>query len=214
MQLIFLFSVDTSLGRIENASLSQQTLMEVLISKIDNTEMILRDTGEIDDIFTWKNVAFTTDKEVEEIDWSYWWLTGTFDIQWLPPTLRILSVWRNHLKGEIDFTNLPASMTHLDLSENEFFGSVDLRSLPSGMIEFDVGKNSFSGSISLQSLPVGIQKLYLHNNSLEGETGFGSLPESLVDLDLSYTNLSGDLLFDGWKYFVVHNSHINRIDCS
>eukprot|EP00009_Paramoeba_aestuarina_P006514 CAMPEP_0201508510 /NCGR_PEP_ID=MMETSP0161_2-20130828/1864_1 /ASSEMBLY_ACC=CAM_ASM_000251 /TAXON_ID=180227 /ORGANISM="Neoparamoeba aestuarina, Strain SoJaBio B1-5/56/2" /LENGTH=87 /DNA_ID=CAMNT_0047903203 /DNA_START=32 /DNA_END=295 /DNA_ORIENTATION=+ len=82
MVVLSLFLIDPSIGRIEKASLPQQTLMELLISDITvNRSAITLYQG---DISEWNEVFFEAG-QVVEINWECKKLEGTIDLKWLPP---------------------------------------------------------------------------------------------------------------------------------
>ncbi|KNH08124.1 hypothetical protein XU18_1290 [Perkinsela sp. CCAP 1560/4] len=66
--LLLLGTVDSSLGRLDYASLSQQALMDMVIDGITNKEVICGDPDEPTDIEEWKGVIIE-DGEVVEIAW-------------------------------------------------------------------------------------------------------------------------------------------------
>ncbi|KNH04860.1 hypothetical protein XU18_3985 [Perkinsela sp. CCAP 1560/4] len=69
-ELVFLDTVDPSLGRVDLESLPQQALMEMVIEGIANKEKICGDVDEPKDIEEWKGVT-VEDGQVVEINWSH-----------------------------------------------------------------------------------------------------------------------------------------------
>ncbi|KNH06428.1 hypothetical protein XU18_2710 [Perkinsela sp. CCAP 1560/4] len=68
-ELLFLDTVDSSLGRLDYASLPQQELMEMVIEGIANKEAICGDPVDPRDIEEWKGMI-VEDGEVLEIKWD------------------------------------------------------------------------------------------------------------------------------------------------
>mmetsp|Transcript_20841 Transcript_20841/g.32518 ORF Transcript_20841/g.32518 Transcript_20841/m.32518 type:complete len:238 (-) Transcript_20841:32-745(-) len=224
------FSVDPSLGRIDKSTLSQETLMELLISQIVNKEVIC---GPEEDLQRqWKEVTLNENGEVLRIQWIYYKLEGTFHLEWLPPTatsvmvtynsklegtihltslpepLIKLNLARNSFSGEIDLTRLPAKLERLYVNANQFCGTVCLTKLPSSLVSLYLSENQFFGPVDLTSLPEGLEDFRLHNNDFSGETDFLHLPENLRELHADHTKLSGDLYAKDDQYFYVEKSQV------
>ena len=68
IRIALLEAVDSSFGRLDYASLSQQALMEMVIEGIANKEKICGDANEPNDIEEWEGVT-VEDGEVVEIAW-------------------------------------------------------------------------------------------------------------------------------------------------
>ena len=108
MCLIFirLTAADPSnLGRLDYASLSTQTLMEIFIDGIENREVICGSIEEPADIDKWEGFEYTLEHPAEgverhfKIQSSGLNLVGTIDLRWLPPTTNYLNVYDNELSG-------------------------------------------------------------------------------------------------------------------
>ncbi|KNH08109.1 hypothetical protein XU18_1325 [Perkinsela sp. CCAP 1560/4] len=98
LELVLLNTADPSLGRLDDASLSQQALMEVVIEGIANKEEICGDADEPIDIEEWKGVT-VEDGEVVEIDWEQLYLEGSFHSEWLPISVRNFTVFFNQFSA-------------------------------------------------------------------------------------------------------------------
>ncbi|KNH07801.1 hypothetical protein XU18_1571 [Perkinsela sp. CCAP 1560/4] len=100
-ELLFFETVDSSIGRVDHESLSQQTLMEMVIEEITNKEKICGDVDEPKDIEEWKGVEIE-DGEVFGIDWSHYGLRGSVHLEWLPSSVRDLVVtWNQLTEGQM-----------------------------------------------------------------------------------------------------------------
>ena len=129
-ELLFFDTVDSSLGRLDYTSLSQQALMEMVIEGITQKEAICGDPDEPKDIEEWKGVLME-DGEVVEIEWRGTYLenqsrlTGPLCLEWLPSSVRKFVVRWNQLTGTLDLTSLPTSMKWLDIGHNACTGEPD-----------------------------------------------------------------------------------------
>ena len=191
-ELLFLDAVDHSLGRLDYASLSQQALMEMVIEGITNKEKICGDADEPKDIEEWKGVKIE-DGEVVAIYWVSCALKGPIHLEWLPSSVKELSVSENSLAGTLDWA-LPTSMKELDLTANKFTGPVDLERLPERMESVDVSYNKFDGSLKLWSLPDTLTEFHAFDNKFSGSVDLTRLPVGLVLLDVEINSLSGSVV--------------------
>ncbi|KNH06149.1 hypothetical protein XU18_2974 [Perkinsela sp. CCAP 1560/4] len=115
IRIALLEAVDSSFGRLDYASLSQQALMEMVIEGIANKEKICGDPDEPTDIEEWKGVIIE-DGEVVEIAWRQFRLRGALHLEWLPSSVRKVIVRWNYLtanpmKGHLSvvgWTSTPA----------------------------------------------------------------------------------------------------------
>ncbi|KNH06871.1 hypothetical protein XU18_2344 [Perkinsela sp. CCAP 1560/4] len=142
-ELFFFDTVDSSLGRVDHGSFSHQTLMEMVIEGITNTERICGEGDEPIDIHEWGGVT-VEGGEVVEIEWIKYYLKGSVHLGWLPSSVTKCVLVMNHLTGTLDLASLPTSMETLDLDYNAFTGSICLETLPAGMEHLDVSNNQLS----------------------------------------------------------------------
>mmetsp|Transcript_20054 Transcript_20054/g.31423 ORF Transcript_20054/g.31423 Transcript_20054/m.31423 type:complete len:241 (-) Transcript_20054:20-742(-) len=213
----FFVSADGALGKIDKASFSQQTLMELLTDGIVDKSVFSRDSEIPEDISQWNGVTVSDANEVTEIEWRCAGLEGTINLQWLPLTVKEATIANglfddNVLSGTLDLTALPDGLTQLLLSDNEYSGEIDLTTLPSQLRELDVSNNKIWGTINVTNLPSGMKKLHLNDNRFEGSTDFGNLPESLWMFDVANTNLEGTIyLHAGHSWFDVEDSGVKIV---
>mmetsp|Transcript_27639 Transcript_27639/g.42919 ORF Transcript_27639/g.42919 Transcript_27639/m.42919 type:complete len:241 (-) Transcript_27639:8-730(-) len=221
---IFLHGSEYPYGKVDKASFSTETLMEMVVSGLTNSEKI---TGGTLDINFWEGVVFEDHSNVLlEIRWESLDLSGTLQLESLPESLQVfnasgntlhgtinltalpenlieLNVFSNKLNGTLDLRKLPASLVELSLSMNQFFGSVDLTKLPPNMTYLTLYENSLVGVLDLTELPRAMKGVYVHLNNFEGPVSIGNLPSTLVIINLAYnTNLVG----------VVHEKSCNGVD--
>ena len=196
----FFTAADTShLGRVEKASLSTQTLMELFVEGIENKERICGNAEEPADIDEWTGFVHSEEQPTDEaekqfnIDWSYLLLVGTVDLQWVPPTVIVLDISDNELGGSLNLTALPQSSQKLDLHSNHFSGEIDLCHLPAEIEVLDLSENKLSGSLNLERLPLSIRELRLNYNRFSGTMCLRKLPRGFVDLSVGGNELSGSV---------------------
>ncbi|KNH06297.1 leucine-rich repeat protein [Perkinsela sp. CCAP 1560/4] len=202
-ELLFLDTADPLLGRLDYASLSQQALMEMVISEITNKEKICGDVDEPEDIEQWEGVIIE-DGEVVDIEWDVCGLEGSLCVEWLPSSVIGFIASENEFTCTLNWASLPTSMTHLDLRNNAFTGPIDLEKLPVRIKYLDVSINQFSGCLKLDSLPDTLTYFYANNNQFSGSVDLTGLPAALMSLHISQNQLSanptkGHLSVVGWN---------------
>ncbi|KNH05573.1 hypothetical protein XU18_3544, partial [Perkinsela sp. CCAP 1560/4] len=95
-ELLFFDAADSSLGRVDHESLSQQALMEMVIGEITNKEVICGDVDEPKDIEEWKGVTIE-DGEVVAIGWRRFMIRGSLHLERLPSSVREFDATSNLL---------------------------------------------------------------------------------------------------------------------
>ncbi|KNH04690.1 hypothetical protein XU18_4128 [Perkinsela sp. CCAP 1560/4] len=118
-ELIFLESVDPSLGRVDRESLPQQAFMEMVIDGIMNKQKICGDANEPKDSEEWIGVT-VEDEEVVSIRWRQFKLEGSLHLEWLPSSVMEFDATDNNLTGSLDWASLPTSLKKLNLAGNQF----------------------------------------------------------------------------------------------
>mmetsp|Transcript_33649 Transcript_33649/g.52606 ORF Transcript_33649/g.52606 Transcript_33649/m.52606 type:complete len:272 (-) Transcript_33649:79-894(-) len=187
----------TPLGKVDKSTLSQQTLMELLIEGIENRELICGSKENPQDVVRWKGITQDCTGKITVINWQGDPLgmryVGKLSPQWIPPTVTSFSIVENDLSGSLDLRDLPGSLCGLNAGDNNFEGDLHLSSLPPEFEFLDVANNHFSGYLDLDHLPGTMRFLYLQCNEFFGNASLVSLPKDLESLDLSQNNLSGGL---------------------
>ena len=212
-----LFTVDPALGRIHKDTLSDQTLMEILIAGMDDCIKFLYqdDNGNFTDFQQWNEVyhwggrvtgigftkrlydteqfpfafipPFVTDFKMYSCN-----LHGTLQTSALPANIEHFKVQGNKLHGSLDFQGFPRKLLIINIRSNQFSGSCALEDLPNELTIFNAKDNDFSGEIDLNSLPDDLQLLLLQKNKLTGSVNIARLPRIICGIDLSNNALSGD----------------------
>ena len=173
-ELLFFNTVDPSLGRVDNESLPQQALMEMVIYGKKNKEKICGDVDEPQGIEEWKGVTIE-DGEVVEIHWDRLRLKGSLHVEWLPSSVRTFVANTNHLTGTVDLASLPTAMKELLLGINAFTGSICLERLPESMVYLSVPYSRLSGSLKLARLPDTLTYLEAYDNEFTANPTKGHL---------------------------------------
>ena len=189
-----------SLGRVDYSSMSDQTLVEMLIDGLDDgTKKDYQDNeGMYLDVCKWSGIKCDDDERVSQIDIDSCHVIGSIDLWYIPPKVNVLnvSVWwgSGKLTGSVDLTHLPGRMQKLDLQNNRLTGEIDLTQLPERMASLALNDNRLTGEIDLTQLPEGMVSLALNDNRLTGVIDLTRLPEYFFVLYLSENQLSGSLV--------------------
>ena len=210
-------SIDPAIGRLDYDSLSDQALMEMLVTDMDPIEIetYQDDNGNFKDVCEWVGVK-CSDSRVTDVDLSNGHypevqfrfefvpplvvrfraqrihMCGTIDTSVLPLQLEILDVPENILGGTLSFKAFPRSLKEIYLFENCFIGSCVLEDLPEGLTVFCASRNGFSGELAFVSVPPKMTELYLDDNELTGSIMISCLSKSMMNIDLSDNAFSGD----------------------
>mmetsp|Transcript_17975 Transcript_17975/g.28133 ORF Transcript_17975/g.28133 Transcript_17975/m.28133 type:complete len:256 (-) Transcript_17975:27-794(-) len=179
MRVYFFFptvvTIDTSLGRIDKESFSEQITLELLVNGFERQEYFRDTNGDFLDISDLKNIELDPNGCIFSMNLALKQLKGTLDMQWLP---------RNAVK--------------MNFMANSLYGSFEPVLLPRMTIMSAFGYNMMSGSVILgDSLPKTIRVLLLQNNKFSGTISFKNLPDTLEILGLRSNTLSGHLDLTG-----------------
>jgi len=191
MRLLVFSTADPSdLGRLDHASLSQQTLMEIVLSGIHtNKESICGSNSSPKDLSEWQNTILNGNGDVDEIRWTN--VEGTFQLEWLPSTVRRIYIRETKAPGTIDASKLPAQLSYLHLVANLFCGEFDLTHLPQNMDSLIINCEKFDGPIDVTKLPQRMTTLHINQTQLSGTVDLTALPGCLEVLVLARTALYG-----------------------
>ena len=192
-------SVDPSLGRVDYSSLSDQTLMEMLIEGFDDeTKNKYKDNeGMYLNVCKWSRIECDGDERVIRVVIETSSITGSLELCYVPPKVKELymrSPYRSELTGSVDLTRLPDGIKYLYLYNSELSGEIDLAHLPGKMQLLYLQNNQLTGEIDLKQLPGGMKELALQNNKLTGGIDFTHLPDGMSYLNLDENHLTGQLV--------------------
>ena len=214
---IFTLSVDSKLGRLDYDSLSDQTLMELLIEGFDDKtkkEFKGKD-GMYLDVCDWSGMKCDDDERVIEINMTSLHVSGLLELCYIPPKVKVLRIssWDKHtLTGSVDLARLPDGMQKLYLGQNQLTGEIDLSQLPEGVKYLSVGSNKLTGKIDLTHLPDAMGGLFLEKNQITGEIDLTHLPSEIKTLRLNNNKLTGEIdltrLPERIEYLFLQNNEL------
>ena len=209
-------NADPSLGRVDYSSLSDQTLMEMLVEGLDDEtkQEYQDDDGAYLEVCDWPCVKCDVSERVIEIGVDSSDIRGSIQLCYVPPKVKVLKVTPSfpgsELSGSVDLTQLPVGMQVLDLQNNILTGEVDLTRLPSETESLSLGHNQLTWEINITQLPDGMQKLFLDNNQLTGKVDLTKLPKGMNVLRLQYNQFTGAIdlgnLPDEMTYLFLQNN--------
>ena len=221
--LPLLCGADPNLGRVDYSSLTDQSLMEMLVDGFDGeTKKKYQDSeGTYLDVCAWPCIRCDDEERVIEIDINSENVSGSLELCYVPPKvedlkvsplsgesrmtgsvdfarlpdgMKYLHLSNNQLTGEIDLTQPPKGLERVSLEDNQLTGEIDLTQLPDGMVFLDLRNNRLTGEIDLTQLPDIMNYAHLENNQLTGEVNLTQLPSRMHSLDLSGNQLTGSLI--------------------
>ena len=160
--------VDPSLGKVDKASLPQQTLMELVLVTITDKEEICGPTENVCDIFQWEGVRLNENGNVIEVNWFMRGLQGTVEVGWLPPTVERFNCSSNDLTGTLNLTSLPPPLRDFFLGWSKFYGAINLKHLPAKIHQIFLCQNRLTGTLCLKTLPHSLAYLVLSKNGFTG----------------------------------------------
>ena len=191
-----LLTADPSLGRVDLRSLSDQTLMELLIegSQEDSKKQYQCADGTYLDVCEWETVNCDEDERVVSVNFEDNAPSGSLQLGYLPQKVEFVDFSHNRLTGTVDFMAVPEGTEWLYLEYNRLTGSVDLIKLPKSIRELRLDFNQLRGSICVTELPEGIRKLNLRDNQFEGSIDLTQLPVGMHGLSIENNRFEGSFI--------------------
>ena len=194
------FTADPNpLGRVDIVSLSQQTLMELVIGDMPRqSKRQFQDRhGNYLPIDSWWGLDSDDSGNVVAIKWANAFVNGNkISLTYLPQTVETVEITNMSSDSQISFDELPRNLRYLCLTSCRFQGTVNLENLPQYLRNLQILKNRFSRSISIHALPAVMHSLNISHNSLSGSLDFSSLPASMRLLNISYNRFSGSVCLE------------------
>ena len=195
-----LLTIDPSLGRLDYDSLSDQALMEMLISGMttEYKQVFQDENGHYVDVCDWKTFGFTnigcTDARVTAIKVAtYAFNDAQFPFEFIPPLVQSFWMMDCNLHGTLNPSNLPQNILKFDVGGNALDGSIDCKGFPKSIESIILFENAFSGSLALSHLLDSVVSFEAPTNKLSGELTLDALPLSMEVLILSQNNFSGPI---------------------
>ena len=192
-----------NLQRLDPALLSQQALMEMLVEGFKDKSMFQDKNGNYADISEWPHV-FLKDGRVVELSTRDFpsqirrlengpsgKFGGTLNLQFLPNSVKYLTITGQAMTGTINTKFLSAEMYSLQLSKNAFEGSFALDSLPPSISEVSIKENNFCGALNLSCSLPNLRHFWAQSNKFQGSIDLENLPKSLEILNLEDNQLVG-----------------------
>jgi len=197
-------------GKISKETLSEQTLMQLIIEKVYNTHRFYTPEWDFLPVNSWYGVALHRDGSVESINWihdeteeDYECFSGSIDLRWvprhcvrlqlhyhevhgtvntndLPDELKEIMLRGTKLSGRFSLLGLPRRLEVLEIESNNFDGSLAFEDMPRSMTEFFIRSSNFSGSVNLRGLPARLKSLHLSDNAFSGHVDMNDLPPTLT----------------------------------
>ena len=113
------------------------------------------------------------------------WEFGRLHVEYLPPTVRRISMTKSNQCYEIQTSRLPRDLRKIDACENLIYGTFDLRRLPANTREVILDWNNIVGPIFLTDLPKRFEYLGMCNNSIRQKVvPLANLPETIRYIEL------------------------------
>ena len=203
-------------SRIHPMNMSDQSLLELLVSSINSKDIFLDMHGEFLDIHEWKGLNFHKNGEVRRIEWShgngkaYFESGGSISFKWLPQKVEHVNLSNNKFHGTLRFKELPISLTYIAVCGNKLRSDLDLQNIPEDLSIVAIDDNCISGSIDLTRMPDALEYLNASKNTLNGEISLANLPDDLEELHLSENALHGSLSFRNLPDIRVLDLHGNN----
>ena len=192
-------SADSSIGRVDIGSLTDQTLMELLVDGLtDASKEYFEKNGFYENVCMFRGITCDEDQRVIKYVFQKYYCEGTVSLDFIPPLVVSFYVFSSNIQniqfcGTLSTETLPKYLEVFDISQNAFSGAVDMTKFPPQLIKVNISKNVFCGTCDFTSLPRGLRELSLRKNKFCGNLVLNSLPLALERLSLSENHFSGTL---------------------
>ena len=199
---LHLLTIDPSLGRLDYDSLSDQALMEMLISGMqDKSKEIFQDgNGNFTDACDWNardwegpDVRCTNKRVVEIALWNFRFASKQFPFEFIPPLVTSFRFTFSRLCGTLHTPFLPTILEKFNVQNNDLNGSIDFKGLPRRLHFLSLSSNRFCGSLLLADLPDTMAMLDAQLNYFSGEIMLDSLPPTMEEILLGHNELTGPI---------------------
>ena len=205
--LIYLFSVDSSLGRLDYAMLSDQACVEIFFADCSPYQKyhfgITANQSEPSsyvDVCEWPGSKCDEEGNVIEIDMDgigYTIIqqqeTCMFNFAYIPQKVTRFFMRYYTSNTSIKMSDLPPAIEKFTLIGMSVHCMFEVKDMPRSLILFHVKENRFEGSCDLTSLPSKLYSFTASINSLSGTIDMNHLPPEMQYLTLSQNTLEGTL---------------------
>ena len=213
---ILLLSADSSLGHIDYDSLSDQTLMEILVDSFFSMEKQKHqdEDGDYLDVCMWPYIYCDASGNVTKVK-KVGGMGGSASLSHIPPKVEFFQMPGGRLTGTLETSLLPQGLRHFDIRKNSFRGSANLATLPENLVDFNIYDNAFSGSVDLSKLPASLTELKIGSNNLSGSLCLSCLPRGLRALSLRNNMFSGEFRYEnapsGLRQFYAYGNDFDEV---
>ena len=206
MLVSFISCADTDgFGRVDLSSLSDQTLMELLVGDIQRNTMLRDSEGEFLEIHSWNGLTFSDTGELLDIDFDAEAVMdghddvvsyivgpkGSIDLKWIPMTVRYFTIVDLALEGVVETRELPEHLEYFDISANIFRGTFCIASLPQKIQSVKIASNLLDGTLDMVHLPPHVTLFVAEFNRFHGSLDFSDLPKNIVTLRVGFNDFQG-----------------------
>ena len=215
-------AVDSSLGRLDYESLSDQALMEITFDGLaEQSKAHFQDThGSFTDVCSWTGVHCNAQGRVTRIHTVFGTnLHGFVALDFLPPLVTVVNLQAfgvpigNSMHGTLSTAKLPLRLEVFYLVGQFIDGTVDMTTLPGSMTVCTLNICAFTGSVDLTALPPRLSVLSLRENKLCGSVSLDRLPPKISFLELSFNAFSGKVCLEKLPASLAE-LHVSNTDLS
>ena len=218
MLCILLNAADDAIGRFNNLCIPQQSLIEMLFLGIEDIGIAKDKDGDFIPIEDWSIIKFDSngdviaiecsgeeildlydsfdDSEIEErsIRKSQFNIGGSVALEYLPASVRSVSLENMEISGSIETENLPGGLRAMNLYQNCLSGNFEVSGLPQKIEYIDISYNLLTGTLDSGAMPGSLRTFHAKNNNFHGSVILTALPGKLCELGLSGNDLSGEII--------------------
>ena len=226
---MILFTVTADpLGRFSALSMSQQSLMDMLVKDFSDVKFAKDSDGAFFDIQEWSVLRIDENGDIKGIQMngidsfylpgpsiktSGFQAGGSIDFQYVPETVQFLAVRHMMLEGVIETSRLSKFLESLAVEGNRLKGTFDIKGLPKEMGHISISNNKLHGSLAIDYLPRPMETFFAHDNEFSGTVNLTNLPPKLMKLSLYDNYLEGPLVLLHVPLTLVDvEIHSNRFD--
>ena len=186
---LFICTDHAALSSWNTFDISDQMMMEILLTASDTDYNRTAFGGDASDACTWQAVECDASRDVCSIDWDVRRIAirGSVDFHMLPGKLRKFSIITQDCHGEMRTDALPPNLEAFSARECHFTGTADLRNLPGSLQVVFIAQNRITAVENLVNLPASLHFLKIDECELLDTNSLwvGKIPQgSRLHLDV------------------------------
>ena len=191
---LFVQTADNHLGRVDFASLSDQTLMEMLVEGFsERIKKKFQDkNGMFRDACEWKGVKCDGENNVTAIKKIA--RRAPISLEYIPLNVKLFEMYTAELTGTLETSGLPRHLERFAIGGNGFTGTVNFPEFPRDLQLISLYLNKFSGSAILDVLPRSLETLAFQKNNFSGSLCLTNIPPRLKHINASGNVFTGDFI--------------------